>query len=81
MSNGEKKTHAALAKGIVDMHRLHPGKYDLEAQIVGALDVVRADERAFWRDAIEGAINVCRQQGAIESAIVLRFILESEAAG
>jgi hypothetical protein len=80
MSNPEKKTHALLAKGIVDMHRLHPGKHDLGAQIEGVLEYVRGDERAFWRDAIEGAIEVCKQQDKREAAAVLQALLDSEAA-
>jgi hypothetical protein len=79
VSDPVQKTHVLLAKGIVDMHRLHPGKYDLGAQIEGVLEYVRGDERAFWRDAIEGAIEVCKQQGKLEGAAVLQALLDSEA--
>jgi hypothetical protein len=75
----ERKTHALLAKGIVDMHRLHPGKYDLGAQIVGLLEHIRGDERAFWRDTIQGAIAICEQQDKREAAAVLQALLDIEA--
>jgi hypothetical protein len=79
VSDPVKKTHALLAKGIVDMHRLHPGKYDLGAQIEGVLEYVRGDERAFWRDGIQGAVELCKQAGLQQAVEVLRAILDSEA--
>jgi hypothetical protein len=80
VSDPQHKTHAIMARGIVNMHRLHPGKYDLEAQIVSLLEYAQESERRFWQEIIQGAIAVCEAQGKAEGAEVLRAILESEAA-
>jgi hypothetical protein len=77
-ADAEHKSHEIIAAGLVRMHRLHPEKYDLEAQIVSVLGYIRNDERLFWRGTLEGAVTVCEAQGKAEAAAVLRLLLEAE---
>ena len=77
MQEQERRTHTLMAHGIVDAFRRNPEQYDLEQAIAEMLGYVRRDERVFWLEALQGAAEMCDQQGKHESAAVIRALLES----
>ena len=79
ISDEEHKRHLLIAEAIVRDHRLTPGKYDLAAQIVSALDHIRAKERELWQINIDGTAELYEQQGKHEAARALRIFLEYKA--